>query len=426
MQDVTYCDNYTLLEAMVGARPAKCGLFAHEIAVLAQVARGGGTTGPFFGDGTLRFRYNVLSPNLCAASLAERGFLSLCSDEEQIDFIKIKEAREILKRYGIKPGTSRKVAMKRLIENFSPSEIAAELPYRYYRLTTSGDVALRENSKELDSDGYKDFIIDVRPDESRRPLTRKELSDEVDRITNEGYILRISKQGQTVSFANYPNEALCPLAIYEFERPSRLRVEAYGNVRLFDNAKCCMPLLKTNRLIVGKKDNDVREDRLTYEVVDLHGDEALPTIGKQTLAKPSIVWSEASAPHYAGLKNTIGLSGDFGIRVYCSSTGAISDAVAEHILPKLGAKVSIIPNLLDNDGTENLSLTIPTDSDMADIRYMLYLGGNRFSQNLFSHPQLRGIPIDALAQGIYARSRGIVKWLSLFDTDLLLLPKVLA
>lgn len=142
-----YCDNKTLKDRIVDAKPSDSGLYLHEIIMINYSSFGSFKTVNTSFPNIFKYQLYVQEPNLLLESLIERDYIRICTQEELLKNLRLKDLRELMKFKGLKcKGTSStEKTMNVIKDNCSISEIVSFYNFLYYVPTEKGNIVIKNN-----------------------------------------------------------------------------------------------------------------------------------------------------------------------------------------------------------------------------------------------------------------------------------------
>lgn len=397
-----YCDNEELRDIILLHKPVAGPLFSHEVAMLSIVEEGRYTTE------NLKLRqsgWHVAHPELLLLSLVSRGYVKECSDEEFLDLCKMPELRRLLKEKGIKPGSSKENALKRVKANFTESEAVSILGFRYYVLSKKGKELLNDYRTKVAESGVETSLFshwdipknipeDILADckniiASRRDMCEISIVDvsAYDLVIHtplyEGELIlsshpQFSKLKMTSDFYR-PHEFLQKVNVNVICNEATIPLEGITLIALLSNSR---------KLIYGTQANNGMVD---CTCIDLVTTEKL--FEEQVLIYSFATPTFPDYPHSVQQLlpfTTEGILSDGCVNYYVSPADELSELIICSYFSNEFKVKKVLP-ILENDTSSNYCISIPENDNEAH-RLFLYMCIER----KFLVPQMMGADIHEI------------------------------
>ena len=142
-----YCDNETLMNYIIDAKPSESGLYLHEIIMISYSSFSSSKTVDTQFPSIFRYQLCVEEPNSLLESLMERGYIKFVQKMNSWTFKnkRVKKTYMRFKELNAKGSSSTENTKKAIRENCSISEIVSFYKFLYYIPTEKGNNVIKNN-----------------------------------------------------------------------------------------------------------------------------------------------------------------------------------------------------------------------------------------------------------------------------------------
>lgn len=378
-----YCDNETLKQFILDAKPSKNGLYLHETVMIfyAQIGKLK-TPSPVFAS-IFYYQFGVLYPNLLLESLIDRGFIRVCAKEEIVQYAETSELRKLmaLKNLKCKGRSSRRNMQDIIAENYTPKEIHGALGHLYHVPTTLGEEELQGKGDVLQS-RYKGWGLSkgyanenyLRPDK----ITISEPGGQVQE-------LHIDKSRGTFSLLSGKD---LPMEIvsrsYQFPETSKLKVFVDGKILCEAIVDEIHFAKNVHKILLCQQREKGATDCVCYDYLA-----GLKLFKEKVPTRPNSMPEDQS--QYSRMIDSMDdiLEGD-AINYFVSVNNPLAYYIVTESL-KENVVVEKINNFLPGDDSLNYKISVKLNDSYAR-NIIMYMAINR----MLVPPSVKGVPLNTI------------------------------